>query len=99
MVKSKMRVLLTGGSGFLGSYVAEQLSTAGHEVVALVRKSSNRKFLSSLPNVSFTYGSVEDAAAAAAAVDGVDAIVHAAGLVKALSPHEFERGNVEGTKK
>ena len=37
-----MKVLVTGGSGFLGSHVAEQLSAAGHEVVALVRKSSNR---------------------------------------------------------
>jgi len=30
-----MRVLLTGGSGFVGSYVAEQLSALGHTVRAL----------------------------------------------------------------
>ena len=93
-----MKVLVTGGSGFLGSYVAEQLSKDGHEVVALVRKSSNKKFLAALPNVTFAYGSVEDAEAVDAAADGVEAIVHSAGLVKARTPAEFELVNVDGTK-
>ncbi len=94
----KMKVLVTGGSGFLGSYIVEQLARGGHEVVALVRRSSNIEFLSALPNVTFAYGSVEDAAAVEAAVEGVDAIIHSAGLVKARSPRDFELVNVQGTK-
>ena len=94
----KIKVLVTGGSGFLGSYIAEQLAQAGHQVVALVRHSSNRKLLSSLPGVSFAFGSVEDRDALQTAAKGIDAIVHAAGLVKALSPHDFEMVNVDGTK-
>jgi len=96
--EGKMKVLVTGASGFLGSHVAEQLSQAGHDVVALVRKSSNRKFLETLPNVNFAYGAVEDARAVDEAVRGVDAIVHSAGLVKARGEAEFEKTNVEGTK-
>jgi len=94
----KIRILVTGGSGFLGSHVAEQLARAGHEVVALLRSTSNRDFLSTLPNVTFTTGSIEDRDSLKKAVDGVDAIVHAAGLVKALSPLEFDVVNVEGTQ-
>jgi len=96
--EGRLRVLVTGASGFLGSHVAEQLSESGHEVVALVRKSSNRKFLSTLANVTFADGAVEDADAVERATRGVDAIVHAAGLVKARSPREFEAINVEGTR-
>jgi nucleoside-diphosphate-sugar epimerase len=46
-----MRVLLTGGSGFLGSYVAEQLASLGHTVRALVRPSSDRSLLSKIEGV------------------------------------------------
>jgi nucleoside-diphosphate-sugar epimerase len=93
-----MRVLITGASGFLGSHVAEQLAEAGHEVVALVRKSSNTKHLTSLPNARLAYGTVEDAASVRAAAEGVDAIVHSAGLVKARDEAEFKKVNVEGTR-
>ncbi|NUQ79360.1 MAG: SDR family NAD(P)-dependent oxidoreductase [Polyangiaceae bacterium] len=93
-----MKVFVTGASGFLGSHVAEQLSAVGHSVVALVRRSSNTKFLSTLKNVELAYGAVEDAASVRAAVKGADAVVHSAGLVKARNEQEFHRVNVEGTR-
>ena len=93
-----MKVLVTGGSGFLGSHVVEQLSRAGHEVVALVRRSSKTGFLRTLSNVTLTYGAVEDARSVAEAAQGVGAVIHAAGLVKALSPDDFHRVNVRGTE-
>jgi nucleoside-diphosphate-sugar epimerase len=92
-----MKVLVTGGSGFLGSHVAEQFSAAGHTVVALVRKSSNRKFLSTLPRVELAEGSVEDRASIDRAMAGVDAVIHSAGLVKARTEAEFFSCNTEGT--
>lgn len=92
-----MKVLVTGGSGFLGSHVAEQLSAAGHEVRALVRKSSNRKFLSTLKNVELAEGSVEDRKSVDAAMKGVDAVVHSAGAVKALHEAAFFECNTQGT--
>lgn len=93
-----MRVLVTGASGFLGSHVAEQLSEQGHSVVALVRPTSNTRFLSSLRGLDLATGSVEDAASVRAAMQGVDAVVHAAGLVKARSEEEFFTTNVKGTQ-
>jgi 2-alkyl-3-oxoalkanoate reductase len=93
-----MTILLTGGSGFLGSHVAEQLSQAGRPVRALVRKSSDTKFLSSLPGVELAYGAVDDRQSVLDAARGVSGIVHAAGLVKARSADEFMRVNRGGTE-
>ncbi len=94
-----MKVLVTGGTGFIGSHICEQLVAQGHEVVALVRRSSRREFLESLGGaVQFVYGSVEDRASLDAAVQGVDAIIHSAGLVKARSEEELRLVNVQGAK-
>jgi 2-alkyl-3-oxoalkanoate reductase len=93
-----VKVLVTGASGFLGSHVAEQLVAAGHQVVALVRRSSNVKFLSGLKGVELAYGAIEDLASVRAAMKGIDGVVHAAGLVKARGEEEFFAINVGGTK-
>src|SRR3954469_6491662 len=93
-----MKIFLTGGSGFLGSYVAEQLAEQGHTVRALVRPRSERKILDRLPRVEFARGAIEDRASLDAAMDGVDAVIHVAGLVKARRPEEFFQVNTEGTK-
>ncbi len=93
-----MTILVTGGSGFLGSHVIEQLSQAGRSVRALVRRSSDTKFLRTLSNVELFDGAVDDRASLERAVDGVEAVVHSAGLVKARSLEEFMRVNARGTE-
>src|ERR1019366_2447627 len=69
----------------------------GDSVRALVRKTSNKKHLEKLANVELFEGGVEDVERVREAVDGVDAIVHAAGLTKARSTDEFFAVNVGGT--
>jgi nucleoside-diphosphate-sugar epimerase len=93
-----MTVLVTGGSGFLGSHIVEQLSRAGRPVRALVRKSSDTRFLRTLAGVELVEGAVDDAASVRRAAAGVTSIVHAAGLVKARSAEEFMRVNRGGTE-
>lgn len=93
-----MTVFLTGGSGFVGSHVAEQLSRSGRQVRALVRKTSDVSFLSGLANVELVEGSVDDLDSVLRAAEGVTAIVHSAGLVKARGEDEFHRVNAGGTR-
>jgi nucleoside-diphosphate-sugar epimerase len=93
-----MTVLVTGGTGFLGSHVVEQLARAGRPVRALVRKTSDTRFLKSLAGVELCEGSVEDAASVRDAARGVSYVVHAAGLVKARNSDEFMRTNRGGTE-
>ena len=93
-----MTILVTGGSGFLGSHIIEQLSGAGRPVRALVRRSSDTKFLRTLGNVELFDGAIDDRASLSRAVVGVSAVVHSAGLVKARSLDEFMRVNARGTE-
>ena len=92
-----MRILLTGASGFLGSHIAEQLDQQGADVRALVRPTSDTRFLEGLAHVTLLPGALGDKDSLLAATEGVDGIIHAAGLVKARRPADFYRTNEEGT--
>ncbi|MDP3730030.1 MAG: NAD-dependent epimerase/dehydratase family protein [Candidatus Omnitrophota bacterium] len=93
-----MRNLVTGAAGFIGSHIAERLIKNGEEVIALVRKTSNTKFLSGL-GVKFAYGDINDPGSVKRAMQGIDIVYHSAALADEwISPKEAYRVNVEGTK-
>lgn len=92
-----MKVLVTGATGFLGSHLAEQLVRDGHQVRATVRSSSNTRFLESL-GVELANASLETGAGFDKALQGVDAVVHGAAIVKARRPDEFYQVNAGGTQ-
>jgi nucleoside-diphosphate-sugar epimerase len=88
-----VRVLVTGASGFLGRAVAAEIVAAGHEVRCFQRRPSG------VDGAADTLGSITDPAAVAAAVTGVDAIVHLAAKVSlAGAPADFEAVNIGGTR-
>jgi nucleoside-diphosphate-sugar epimerase len=92
-----MKVLVTGASGLLGGAIAELLADRGDTVRALVRRTSKRSHLEKLPNIEFFEASLDQPERLNAAVAGVDAIIHSAGLVKARDADEFFSVNVGGT--
>ncbi len=75
-----MHVLVTGGCGFIGSHVVEELLSAGHDVRVLDDLSTATP--DHLPDgAALQVGDVADPDAVAAAVDGVDAVCHQAAKV------------------
>lgn len=91
-----MKVLLTGGTGFLGKNVARRLAAAGHELRVLARGASN---LEGLPaGVEVARGDVTDAESLKRAAEGCGAVFHMAALVKNWVPdaERFDRVNVGG---
>jgi len=94
-----MRVFLTGGTGLVGSHLAEALVQRGDEVIALVRDSSDTTFLEGI-GVRTTVGDVTDPVERLTEVmQGADAIVHSAALVYPGLPWPRVRAvNVEGTE-
>ena len=80
-----MRVLITGGAGFIGSHLAAWLVGAGHGVRVLddlsTGQMSNLDGLIGTPGFEHRVGSVTDAALVAEMVDGCDVTVHLAAAV------------------
>ncbi|MEZ4464618.1 MAG: NAD-dependent epimerase/dehydratase family protein [bacterium] len=90
-----MRVLVTGANGFVGASVCRAVALAGHEVRAMVRPGAHDEDLP--PDVERVQGDVTVAASLGPCVEGVDAIVHTAGVKHATRPSTFQRVNVDGT--
>lgn len=86
---------VTGGTGFVGSHLAEELLRRGYAVRALVR--SAPKWLEGLP-VDAIAGGLHDADALAAGVDGATLVAHVAGLTRARDQATLDRANVAGTQ-
>lgn len=77
-----MKILVTGGAGFIGSHSVEALLAMGHAVRVLDNLSTGERRNVPAP-VDLIVGDVRDADAARAAARGVDAVLHLAGLVGA----------------
>jgi len=90
-----LKVLVTGGGGFLGSAVCHQLLGLGYRVIAFQRSSAEHLNHHALTAVR---GDVTDLPALAAAAAGCDAIVHTAGKAGIWGDaDEYHRVNVDGT--
>jgi nucleoside-diphosphate-sugar epimerase len=94
-----MRVFLTGGTGLLGSHLAQELRTHGHEVVALHRKGADTLALEEC-ECELVEGDIRDEATALAPLmRGCTHVVHGAALVYASGNWPKIRSvNVDGTR-
>lgn len=90
-----MKVFLTGGTGFIGSHLVEELKARGYgEVRCLAR--GRLKWLAGMDVVPVR-ADLSDAAALRAAVEGVDYVYHVAGVTRATDWATFEEANVAAT--
>ncbi|MFY9821063.1 MAG: NAD(P)-dependent oxidoreductase [Thermoanaerobaculia bacterium] len=88
-------ILLTGGSGFVGSHLAARLAAAGAEVRALVRKRGNYQDLDS-PRITQIEGDFVDPATARQACEDMAFVVHSAATIGS-DLADARRVNVQGT--
>jgi dTDP-glucose 4,6-dehydratase len=98
-----MRVLVTGGCGFIGSHFVKRLVAAGNEVTVLdkLTYAGNRANLAGVEH-DFVLGDVADSAAVARAGEGCEAVVNFAAETHVdrsiASAGDFVRTNVLGTQ-
>jgi dihydroflavonol-4-reductase len=96
-----MKILVTGGSGFLGSHVVRELLAQGYEVRVLKRKNSPSRtnLLEGLP-VEIVEGDITNPEDVSNAVNGCEAVIHVAGHVSFWRQENETQNkiNIEGTK-
>ena len=96
-----MRVLVTGATGFIGYHTARRLIEEGHGVRALVRDLDKAKRVLGPLGIDpkdYVEGDMTNVAAVQSAMDGCDAVVHAAAGVSVMSGQTDFSANLEGTK-
>ncbi len=97
-----MKVLLTGGTGFVGTAVREQLLSQGHSVRLLVRAQSYNKWekLKDHPDIELIQGDISDLESMKRATSAVEAIIHLVGIIReGRHAHEsFEWVHITGTQ-
>lgn len=101
-----MKILVTGGAGFIGSHLVEQLLSLGHKVVTLDDLSKGKlAFLQGVmnhPNHVFVRGSVLERSLLKKAMDGCEVVFHLAAVLGVKNtvenPLHVIEGNIDGTR-
>ncbi len=100
-----MKALVTGGAGFIGSHLVEELIRQGNTVTVLDNLSTGRlnnlKGLEGSPDFKFVQADVSDPAQITAHFAGIDCVFHLAALADVVpsivEPYKYHRANVDGT--
>ena len=89
-------ILVTGGTGFIGSHLLEKLSACGEPARVLARP---RRVAPRFPaGVQSVAGDLLTGDGLADALRGVDTVIHLAGVTKALRASDYYAGNVQATE-
>jgi len=92
-----MIISITGATGFIGSHLADRMLALGHSVRALVRRTSNLRWLAGKA-ITLVEGDILDTESLRPFIEHADYIFHVAGVVKARSREEYFQGNEIATR-
>jgi NADH dehydrogenase len=91
-----MKFAITGGTGFIGSHLAQRLVSEGHQVVLLAR--NRRNISAGSAATTFVPSDLSDPVALTTAFRGCDAIAHCAGINREIGNETYRKVHVEATR-
>lgn len=94
-----MNILITGASGFIGSFIVEEALRQNMTVWAAMRKTSSKRYLTD-SRINFIELNLDSQKELTEQLTGLnlDYVVHAAGATKCLRASDFNRVNTDGTR-
>jgi len=94
-----MKIVITGGSGFVGGHLGRELGAEGHELVLLARGLSGKgPRIAESPQVNVVANDLSDVAVLEQAFAGCNAVAHCAGINREIDAQTYEAVHVQGTR-
>ncbi|MCD6130197.1 MAG: NAD-dependent epimerase/dehydratase family protein [Deltaproteobacteria bacterium] len=93
----KVKILVTGATGFVGRNVIDELRREGRECIALIRNKQKAEKIWG-KNIELRIADLRDRETVSSTFKGVDIVVHIAGLIKTNRNSEFYSSNVTGAE-
>ncbi len=103
MTRNNAKILVTGGSGFLGSHLVERLLENGNNYIRVVARNEGKlvELQNRFPSVDLIMGDIADEYIAHKAIQNIDICYHLAAFKHAahaeIHPYECIRSNIVGT--
>ena len=91
-----MKILVTGGTGFIGRHLIHALAGDGHSLNILVRNAEKSAAVRSFGTPFI--GTLQDVPALEKAAAGAQAVIHAAGVIRGNSAQAFDQGNAQAAE-
>jgi uncharacterized protein YbjT (DUF2867 family) len=93
------RIVILGGTGFVGSYLVPRLAAHGHRLIVLSRNREARRTMAVLPGVTIRSADVYDDAVLRAQLEGADAVINLIGILNPQGRDTFQRVYIDLTKR
>jgi uncharacterized protein YbjT (DUF2867 family) len=93
-----MKIAITGGRGFIGSHLANRLSSEGHELVLIGRRQGEKQTTGVASPAKVVTSDLSDTTILTDAFAGCDAVAHCAGINREVGKQTYGRVHVEATR-
>ena len=93
------KLVILGGTGFVGSHLVPRLAADGHRIALLSRNREQHRALGVLPQVSVRSADVYSDEVLRQEFAGADAVINLIGILNAQGRHTFQRAHVELTRR
>ena len=96
---TSQRIVILGGTGFVGSYLVPRLVADGHRLTVLSRNRESRRDMTVLPGVTIRSADIYDDAVLRTQLEDADAVINLVGILNPQGRHTFQRVYIDLTKR